>query len=74
MSTTPQSAGKPWDSVPATGPLLRPAKAASYLGLSETTYRRMVGEDLLPRPVRIGVRATGVPQPWLDAVIAEATR
>lgn len=60
----------PWECVPPTGPILRPADAAEYLGLSVPSYYDQANQGLLPVPIKIGVRATGVPRPWLDAVIA----
>lgn len=67
---------KPWESLPATGPLLRPADAARYLGYrSRTHYYNLVHKGLVPKPIQIGpagTSAVGVPQPWLDAIIAAA--
>lgn len=66
---------QPWKDMPATGPLLRPAQAAAYLGYSRAYYYRMVKQGRVPKPLSIGPSfsgATGVPQPWLDAVIAAA--
>jgi predicted DNA-binding transcriptional regulator AlpA len=60
----------PWADIPPTGPLLRPRAAAEYLGLSVSGFYKLVSKDKLPSPIRFGVQASGVPQPWLDAVIA----
>ena len=60
----------PWKGVVAAGPLLRPDEAAKYVGFSTPHYYRMVARGLLPKPIKVGERATGVPRPWLDAVIA----
>lgn len=60
---------RPWATVPPTGPVLRPEDAAEYLGISVTTYYDQAGKGMLPSPFQIGVRATGVPRPWLDAVV-----
>lgn len=65
---------KPWATVPPTGPLLRTADAAEYLGLSVSWYNQLVGDGVLPQPLKVGARAGGVPQPWLDAVIADRAR
>lgn len=67
---------QPWKSLPATGPLLRPAQAAEYLGYkSRTHYYNLVRQGVVPAPIQIGpggTSAVGVPKPWLDAVIAAA--
>lgn len=55
---------------PACGPLLRPAAAAAYLGLSISTFYEQIKAGMLPPLVKIGSRASGVPKPWLDAFIA----
>jgi predicted DNA-binding transcriptional regulator AlpA len=60
----------PWADVPATGPILRPDDAAKYIGLSTPHYYDQAARGVLPKPIKIGLRASGVPQPWLDAVIA----
>jgi predicted DNA-binding transcriptional regulator AlpA len=61
----------PWEAVTPAGPILRPAEAAKYLGLSIQCYYLMASRGDLPSPVKIGTRASGVPRPWLDAVIAD---
>jgi predicted DNA-binding transcriptional regulator AlpA len=61
---------QPWASVPATGPVLRPDAAAEYLGLSITHYYEQARRGILPKPIKMGLRASGVPRPWLDAVVA----
>jgi predicted DNA-binding transcriptional regulator AlpA len=64
---------KPWLSVPAAGPILRPNDAAAYLGYSTPRYYALVAAGELPAPIKIGRGqngASGVPRPWLDAVIA----
>lgn len=65
---------QPWKSLPATGPLLRPAEAARYLGYkSRTHYYNLVQKGLVPKPIQLGpscTSAVGVPKPWLDAIIA----
>lgn len=58
----------PWSGVPATGPFMRVAEAARYLGISKSTYYEEVNAGTLP-VCKIGLRASGVPKPWLDAII-----
>jgi predicted DNA-binding transcriptional regulator AlpA len=69
--TSEQPEHSPWEAVPPTGPILRPAAAAEYIGLSLPTYYDQASRGLLPSPVKISGRASGVPRPWLDAVIAD---
>jgi predicted DNA-binding transcriptional regulator AlpA len=68
----------PWETIPATGPLLRPKAAAAYLGISVSRFYGLAAEGLVPRPIRIGRGsngASGVPVRWLDALIGDcATR
>ena len=64
---------KPWAALPPTGPLLRPAEAAAYLGYSVSQYYALAAKGVLPAAIRIGPGhngAAGVPRPWLDATIA----
>jgi predicted DNA-binding transcriptional regulator AlpA len=62
----------PWDGVAATGPILRTADAAAYLGISVPGYYEKAAKGVLPSPLKIGGRASGVPRPWLDSVISHA--
>lgn len=62
----------PWDGVAPTGPILRPADAAAYLGISVPGYYDKAAKGALPAPLKLGGRASGVPRNWLDAVIARA--
>ena len=64
---------KPWESIPATGPLLRPAQAAEFLGFkSRGHYYALAKQGRVPSPIHVGGRAAGIPLPWLQAVIAAA--
>lgn len=65
-------ANRPWDGVAATGPLLRPVDAAAYLGISISGYYEKAAKGSLPAPLKLGGQASGVPRPFLDAVIAQA--
>lgn len=58
-----------WMGIPATGPLLRPADAARYLGLGISTMYDQIQRGEIPPLVKIGARASGIPKPWLDAAI-----
>ncbi len=61
-----------WQSVPATGPLLRPAKAAEYLGVALSTYYALAKAGVAPAPVKLfnGGRTSGIPKNQLDALVA----
>ena len=61
---------QPWLDIPATGPLLRPDAAAEYLSISVNRLYVLGNTGVLPRPLKIGTRSSGIPRPWLDAVIA----
>ena len=66
-------ASKPWQGVPATGPMLRPKDAAAYLGYSVSQFYSLAAQGFVPQPIRIGPGhngGAGVPRPWLDALIA----
>ena len=67
---TTETNGSPWASILPTGPILRTANAADYLGLSLATFYEQAAKGRLPKPLKVGDRASGVPRPWLDAVIA----
>lgn len=69
MSSSPHATASPWDSVVATGPILRPADAAEYIGVSLPAYYAGAAKGRFPSPIKIGNRASGVPRPWLDAFI-----
>lgn len=62
----------PWESIAPTGPILRPADAAAYLGISSANYYEKASKGILPSPLKLGGRASGVPRPWLDAIIGRA--
>lgn len=65
---------QPWKSTPPTGPLLRPKQAAEYLGIGVATYYEHAANGTLPKPIQLstGIKASGIPRPWLDAIIAQA--
>lgn len=63
----------PWNAVPPTGPMLRPSEAAAYLGFkSRQQLYEMVRCGEVPAPIRLRKvgNASGIPRPWLDAIIA----
>lgn len=66
------SAKKPWASIPPRGPIFRPSAAAAYVGLGLSTFYELVKLGELPPLLKLSnrARASGVPQCWLDAVIA----
>jgi hypothetical protein len=65
----------PWARVPASGPMLRPAEGARYIGCSLSSYYRGVARGQFPKPIKMGHggfnAATAIPLPWLNAVIAD---
>lgn len=70
MTNPAELLSRPWLSIPATGPVLRPAAAAKYLGLSRSKLYALIADNKLPRPIRLSEGTVGIPQPWLDACIA----
>lgn len=60
---------KPWEGLPATGPILKFAEAVRYLGVSKRAYYQRVEKGELPKPIHLGGRDTGLPKSWLDAII-----
>ncbi len=60
----------PWHGLPVTGPILRQRDASAYMGVSRSTFYRLVAEGSLPKPISLTANAKGFPRPWLDAVLA----
>lgn len=60
----------PWHGLPVTGPILRQRDASAYMGVSRSTFYRLVSEGALPKPINLTANAKGFPRPWLDAVLA----
>jgi excisionase family DNA binding protein len=52
-----------------TGPVLRPAEAASYLGLSISSFYGLIQAGELPPLIKVGRRAAAMPKPWLDRLL-----
>ena len=50
-------------------PILRPARAAEYLGVHRSTLNLWVKAGSLPKPIRLGLRAIGWRQSQLDAFL-----
>ncbi len=50
--------------------IMRPADAAKYLSVSVQTLYRWAAEGKLPRPLKLGERASGWKKADLDAYIA----
>jgi predicted DNA-binding transcriptional regulator AlpA len=61
---------KPWEHIPPTGPMLRPAAAAEYAGLSLPHLYDLSARGEAPKFVKLGARASAIPKPHLDAWIA----
>jgi predicted DNA-binding transcriptional regulator AlpA len=62
----------PWESIPVTGPLLRPKWAAAYLGITRQQYYYMMKGGRVPPTISVGDgpgAAVGVPIPWLEAFV-----
>jgi len=51
------------------GPILRPAAAATYLGLSRSAFYRIVKEGKIQAPIRIGAGTSVHPKAVLDDFI-----
>ena len=60
---------KPWETVPAYGRQLRLREVASITGLSKSQIYLMISEGRFPPLVKIGSRASALPEPWLEAFI-----
>lgn len=60
---------QPWRDTPVEGPFLRSGQAADFLNLSRTQFYALARIGALPRPFKIGGRAAGLPQSWLNAVL-----
>ncbi len=62
----------PWERLPAQGPIMRPAAAAAYFGVSISTYYELIQVGIVPPFIKLShrARASGVPKAWLDAAIA----
>lgn len=69
---THETAARPWDDIPAKGPILRPPEAAAYYGVAISTYYLLIQRGDVPGFIKLSkhARASGVPQDWLDAAIA----
>lgn len=63
---------RPWEGIPAKGPILRPTEAAAYYGVAISTYYALIQRGEVPGFIKLSkiARASGVPQGWLDAAIA----
>jgi prophage regulatory protein len=53
--------------VAKTDRVFRPAEAATKLGVGRSTLYRLIKLQLLPRPIKTGVRASG----WLESTLDE---
>ena len=62
----------PWAGIEPEGPILRPPDAAEYYGVGLSTYYQLAEAGHVPKPMKLADRArsSGVPKPFLDAVIA----
>ena len=48
---------------------MRARDAAAYIGVSKSTFYRMIRDGELPRPLRIGVGMTAYRVVWLEEFI-----
>ena len=53
--------------------IIRRAQVAERLGVSLSTLDRLVKQDRICKPARIGARAVGWPESYLDSLIAGTT-
>jgi prophage regulatory protein len=51
-------------------PIFRPREAATYLGIGLTMLYQLVKADKLPRPIKVGHRASGWRRSSLNAYIS----
>lgn len=54
--------------------LLRPTEAAKSLGVSKSTLYAWLAEGILPRPLKLGARATAFRSDELEAWLESRTR
>lgn len=66
---TDNTIAKPWEGVPAYGRQLRLPEIARITGLSKSQIYLMIAEGRFPPLVKIGSRASALPEPWLKAFI-----
>lgn len=53
--------------------IIRRIECAARLGVSLSTLDRLVKQERIAKPVRIGARASGWPESYLDSLIAGTT-
>ena len=64
-----------WKDLAPEGRLLRPSEVASHTGLSKSQIYQMIKDGEFPPFIKIGKRASALPQSWLDAYVSyHATR
>ena len=66
-----QQQPKPWTKIPAAGQLFRPSEVCELTGLCKAQIYNLINEGVFPPFIKIGKRASAMPQTWLDAYIAE---
>ena len=59
-----------WRSLPPSGRLLRPAEVVKRTGLSRSQVYKLISENRFPRFIKLGTRASAMPESWLDAFVA----
>jgi len=54
--------------------MIRPAEAVKILGISKSTMYQLISSGILPRPVRLGARATAFRLDELEAWLESRSR
>lgn len=60
-----------WRKIPPSIPLLRPKQVLQVTGLSRSTMYELIARGEFPNFIKLGPRASAMPQAWLDAYLAE---
>jgi predicted DNA-binding transcriptional regulator AlpA len=68
MGTAPSD--KPWMDVAPTGRMLRPDEVIARVGLSRSQVYQMIAEQRFPPFVKLSIRASAMPEAWLNAFIS----
>ena len=62
---------KSWQETEPRGRLLRPSEVTTITGLSKSQIYQMIRDGEFPPFIKLGRRASALPQSWLDAFVAD---
>jgi prophage regulatory protein len=69
MKTEKIQKSKYWETISPTGRMLRPTEVIAAIGLSRSQVYSMISNDEFPPFIKLSVRASALPEAWLDAFI-----